>query len=81
MRIDYWKNYYHNCIESGGGGLFDLVKRITSSKNTIVRDRVDLSVVQVYKSLSTVFNLLVGESMKLKVTPAAQGQRQYELPQ
>ena len=36
----------------GGGGLIErggayLAKRITGSKNTVVRDRVDLSVVQV----------------------------------
>ena len=32
----------------GGGGLFNLAKRITGSKNTVVRDRVDrLRVVQV----------------------------------
>ena len=37
------------------GGLFNLAKRITCSKNTVVRDRVDLCVVQL-KSLSKVFN-------------------------
>ena len=37
------------------GRLFNLVKRITFSKSTAVRDRVDLPVVQL-KSLSKVFN-------------------------
>ena len=37
------------------GGLFNLAKRITCSKNTLVRDRVDLRVVQL-KSLSKGFN-------------------------
>ena len=41
------------------GGLFDLAKRITCSKNTVVSDRVDLRVVQL-KSRSKVFNSLVG---------------------
>ena len=42
-----------------GGGLFNLAKRISCSKNTVVWDRVDLRVVQL-KSLSKVFNSLVG---------------------
>ena len=41
------------------GRLFNLAKRITCSKNTVVCDRVDLRVVQL-KSLSKVFNSLVG---------------------
>ena len=41
------------------GGLFNLAKRITCSKNTVVTDRVDLRFVQL-KSLSKVFNSLVG---------------------
>ena len=41
------------------GGLFNLAKRITCSKNTVVTDRVDLRFVQV-NSLSKVFNSLVG---------------------
>ena len=41
------------------GGLFNLAKRITLSKNTVVWDRVDLRVVQL-KSLSKVFNSIVG---------------------
>ena len=41
------------------GGLFNLAKRITCSKNTVVWDRVDLRVVQL-KSLSKVFKSLVG---------------------
>ena len=49
--------------EGGGlkerGGLFNLAKHITCSKNTVVSDRVDLRVVQL-KSLSKVFNSLVG---------------------
>ena len=49
--------------EGGGlkerGGLFNLAKGITCSKNTVVWDRVDLRVVQL-KSLSKVFNSLVG---------------------
>ena len=40
-------------------GLFNLEKRITCSKNAMVRDRVDLCVVQL-KSLSKVFNSPVG---------------------
>ena len=40
-------------------GLFNLAKRITCSKNTVVTDRVDLRFVQV-NSLSKVFNSLVG---------------------
>ena len=43
----------------GGGGLFNLAKRITCIKNTVIWDRVDLPVVQL-KSLSKVFNSLVG---------------------
>ena len=50
-------------IERGGlkerGGLFNLAKRITCSKNTLVWDRVDLRIVQL-KSPSKVFNSLVG---------------------
>ena len=51
-------------IERGGGlkrkgRLFNLAKRITCCKNTVVCDRVDLRVVQL-KSLSKVFNSLVG---------------------
>ena len=41
-----------------GGGLFNLAKHITCSKNTVVSDRVDLRVVQ-FKSLSKVFDSLV----------------------
>ena len=41
------------------GGLFNLAKRITCSKNTVVWDRVDLRIVQL-KSPSKVFNSLVG---------------------
>ena len=41
------------------GGLFNLAKRITCSKNTVVTERVDLRFVQL-KSLSKVFNSLVG---------------------
>ena len=40
------------------GGLFDLAKRVTCSKNTVVWDRVDLRVVQL-QSVSKVFNSLV----------------------
>ena len=43
----------------GGGGLFNLAKRITCSKNTVVTERVDLRFVQL-KSLSKVFNSRVG---------------------
>ena len=43
----------------GGGGLFNLAKRITCSKNAVVSDSEDLPVVQL-KSLSKVFNSLVG---------------------
>ena len=43
----------------GGGGLFDLVKRITCSKNTVVSVGLDLRIVQL-KSLSKVLNSLVG---------------------
>ena len=50
-------------IENGGlkerGGFFNLAKRVTRNKNTVVLDRVDLHVVQL-KSLSKVFNSLVG---------------------
>ena len=41
------------------GGLFNLAKRVTCSKKTVVWDRVDLSIVQL-KSLSKVFNSLLG---------------------
>ena len=41
------------------GGLFNLARRITCSKNTVVWDRVDLRILQL-KSLSKVFNSLVG---------------------
>ena len=41
------------------GALFTLAKRITCSKNIVVTDRVDLRFVQL-KSLSTVFNSLIG---------------------
>ena len=41
------------------GGLFNLPKRITCSKNTVVTDKVDLRFVEL-KSLSKVFNSLVG---------------------
>ena len=54
---------FFSSIFEGGlkreGGLFNLAKRITCSKNTVVWDRVDLRVVQL-KSLSKVFNSLVG---------------------
>ena len=48
----------------GGGGLFNLAKYITCSKNTVVSDRVDLRVVQ-FKSMSKVFDSDCGS---LKVT-------------
>ena len=41
------------------GALFTSAKRITCSKNIVVTDRVDLRFVQL-KSLSTVFNSLIG---------------------
>ena len=47
-RLIFFKHFW-------GGGLFNLAKRITCSKNTVVRDRVDLRVVQL-KSLSKGFN-------------------------
>ena len=51
-------------IETGGlkregGGVFNLAKHITCSKNTVVSDRVDIRVVQL-KLLSKVLNSLVG---------------------
>ena len=56
--------FFSSTFEGVGGlkersGLFNLAKRITCSKNTMVSDRVDLCVVQL-KSLSKVFNSFVG---------------------
>ena len=55
--------FFQALLRGGGlkrkGRLFNLAKRITCSKNTVVCDRVDLRVVQ-FKSLSKVFNSLVG---------------------
>ena len=42
--------FFQALLRGGGGGLFNLAKRITCSKNTVVRDRVDLHIVQL-KSL------------------------------
>ena len=39
--------YFFQTLLKGGGGLFNIAKRITSSKNTLVGDRVDLCVVLV----------------------------------
>ena len=39
--------FFPSTFEGGGGCLFNLAKRIIGSKNTAVRDRVDLRVVQV----------------------------------
>ena len=60
--------FFSSIFEGGGfnregglkekGGLFNLAKHITCSKNTVVSDRVDLRVVQ-FKSLSKVFDSLV----------------------
>ena len=54
--------YFFSRTFEGGlkrkGGLFNLEKRITCNKNTVVSDRVDLRVVQL-KSLSNIFNSLV----------------------
>ena len=36
----------HLLLRGGEGGLFNIAKRITGSKNTVVRDGVDLRVVQ-----------------------------------
>ena len=55
--------FFSNTFEGGGGliergGLFNLAKYITCSKNTVVSDTVDLRVVQ-FKPLSKVFDSLV----------------------
>ena len=56
--------FFSSTFEGGGGGLmergglFNLEKHITCSKNTVVSDSVDLRVVQ-FKSLSKVFDSLV----------------------
>ena len=54
--------FFQALLREGGlkreGGLFNLAKHITCSKNTVVSDRVDLRVVQ-FKSLSKVFDSLV----------------------
>ena len=55
----FFKHFWGGGLNRGGG-LFNLVTYITCSKNTMVWDRVDLRVVQL-KSLSHVFNSLVGE--------------------
>ena len=55
--------YFFQALLRGGlkerGALFNLAKRITGSKNTVVTDRVDLRFVKL-KSLSTVLNSLIG---------------------
>ena len=60
----FFKYFWEGGLKERGslkekGGLFNLAKRITCSKNTVVTDRVDLRFVQL-KSLSKVFNSLVG---------------------
>ena len=54
----FFKHFWGGGGLNGEGGLFNLAKRITFSKNTVVWDRVDLRVVQL-QSVSKVFNSLV----------------------
>ena len=57
-RLIFLSTFEGGLKREGGGGLFNLAKHITCSKNTVVSDTVDLRVLQ-FKSLSKVFDSLV----------------------